>query len=290
MASFPLIGSQGSVVSWGATGTASNFYADLLSSITPASARWTISGDVHDVTGMGTYAVAKIPGLKSATAVISGFGGNAAGAVTPYVGNRGTLSFSAGGYALHIQSWEWTARTLAVHDITSTTQATPVLWRYFRPDIFTHSCRFTALVDDTTSLVNLPDVGASLPTVTLTYGSSQTIAVTGILRMVDCTVAKGNKQLVTYEIDGTSTAAMSGGFLSGLGTSDTWGGSANLTPFWTAGSASIEGQLIINNTSTGPKRVTFADSFWTSIRVAVSPGAPVGVQIGVQATGVVTIA
>lgn len=291
---YPLIAGEGSVYSWGTT---SNFYVDLLAAMTTNSARWSIVGDMHDVTGTGALNIAKIPGLKTATATISGFGGNAAGAATPYVGNRGSLTFSSG-YALHIQSWEWTARTTAVHDITSTTQTTPLLWRYFRPDIFTHSCRFTALVDSATGAGNAIvapfDVGAAVSTVVLTYGSSQTITLSGYPRAVSVSIVKGTKQLVTYEIDGTSTVAISGGFLSGLGATDTWGNTADSFPLWTAstGGAAV-GALIINNNAGGAgatKKVTFADSFWTSLSVSVSPSAPVGIQVGVQATGVVTIA
>lgn len=280
---YPLIGGQGSVASWG---TASNAYADLLAAITPASVRWSIVGETQDVTGIGALNVSRIAGLKSGSATISGFGGAAAATVTPVMGNYGSITWS-GGYTANVQSWEFTARTIAVHDITST-QATPILYRYFRPDIFTSSARFTAIVDDTAAVIAPFNVGTSAATVVLTYGSAQTITMTGFPRMVEETLTKGNKQLVTYEIDGTSTVAMSGGFLSGIGTGDTWGNTVNDFPLWSAG-GTVAGQLVINNISGGARKVTFADSFWTSIRASVSPGAPIGVQIGVQPTGVITI-
>ena len=272
--SYPLISANATVTSWGST----NFYSTVLAAITPNSARINITNDDQEVTGIGAFASVMIPGLKSANVTLGGYAGSPV-----YLGNAGSITSTGtpNGYVTTVQSWEWVARTPTVHDITPF-GGTPT-WKTFRPDIFTSSLRYTALVDSSTSLAPAPDAGGGLQTVTLTYVSGGTIAMTGLIKQIGVTAVRGNKQLVTYQLDGSSTVTTAGGIFGTY----TMGGANNTHPLWSAG-GSAAGAMVV--TLLTGKTISLADSFYTSMRVSCAPSAPVAVEFNVQATGAVTIA
>lgn len=271
---YNLIGANAVVTSWGST----NFYSTCLAAITPNSARITITNDDQEVTGIGAFASVMIPGLKSANVVLGGYAGS-----SPYLGNAGAITSTGtpNGYVTTVQSWEWIARTPTVHDITPF-GGTPT-WKTFRPDIFTSSLRYTALVDSSTSLAPAPDAGGGLQTVTLTYVSGGTIAMSGLIRQIGVTAARGNKQLVTYQLDGSSTVTTAGGIFGSF----TMGGANNTHPLWSAGGSAAGAMVVTLGTG---KTISLADSFYTNMRVSCAPSAPVAVEFNVQATGAVSIA
>lgn len=270
-------GAEGAITSWGST----NIYSTILAGITPVSAVLYVGSDDIDVTGLGAFAVTKIPGLKSARVDFRGYAGS-----TTYIGNNGNLAYSAGGYALHVPEWNWSMATPTVHDITEFNPT--VVWRSFMPDIYASSIRFTAGIDSTTALVMPPDPAAALPTLTLTYKSGATIASTGLIRAVSPSVVRGQKNVATYELVGTGNTTTVGGIFG----SRTWGGSNNSDttngmPLWSAG-GSAAGAMVI--TAVTGRTYSLADSFITSMRLSCNVGGAVMLEGSIQATGAVTVA
>lgn len=266
-----LAGIQGALTSWGSA----NQNATIASAITPASVNCTIAGDSQNVTGLNANYATMIPGLKSTSGTITGFTGS-----TPYIATSGQVAYNSGGYALHIYSAEATLRTATVHDITELSSGSQ--WKAFRPDLFTWSFRYTAGIDNTDPIVAPPNTGASLPTVTLTYGSGATLIGSGLIRQVTPTIVRGQKQIATFEVDGSGSLATAGGI---FGTS-TLGGSVNTAPLWAAGGAAT-GAMVI--TAAGSRTYTIADSFWTAIKLSWTPASAARVDINWQGTGALTI-
>lgn len=271
---YPTIWAEGTIAS-GWTGHA--FYVNLLAALTVRAATVTITNEDHDVTGLGAAVISRIPGLRSATATLQAF------AATPYIGNFMNVAYSAGGYAINPTSFEINISTPTVHDITSRTiPAGAPLWRYFRPDVFQASARYTAMADSATALV-VPSVSAAaLPTVTMTYGSGATLAGSGIIQQLGASITKGNKNLANYVVDWSGAVTAAGGIFG----SYVFG--SQVDPMWNGANTGTLIPLVV--TLASGRTITFADSFWTSIRISGSVGAPVMVDIGVRASGVVTIA
>lgn len=268
---YVLISDQGALTSWGS----GNQNATILAAITPARATLDIVENVANVSALGTAYESFIPNLKSVAGSIGGYIGSA-----PYIGAIGIVAFSSGGYALHVTEAEVSIRTTTAHDITELNAGSQ--WMRFRPGTLTWSIRYTAMIDSGTAIVAPPDTGASLPTVTLTYGSGATVAGAGVIRQVGVAIVRGNKQLVTYEITGTGTLTTAGGI---FGTS-TLGSTHNTAPIWNAG-GSATGAMVI--TAASGRTYSMADSFWTGIRLRVTPNAPASVDISWQGDGAVTI-
>jgi hypothetical protein len=263
---YPLIGDQGVVTSWGSA----NQNATILSNITPASTTINIDGDPQRITGLGVSTETEIPGLKSARGTISGFMGS-----SPYLGAICNVAYSSGGYALHVQSFEIVLST-AVHDLTEFNAGNQ--YKKFRPDSLRWGMTYTAIIDSGTAIVAPPDTGASLPTVTLTYGSGITCAGTGVIRSTAANITRGNKQMVTFGVDGNGNLTTAGGI---FGTS-TLGSTFNTAPLWNAG-GSATGAMVI--TAASGRTYTLNDSFWTSIRIRGTPTTPVQVSIDWQGEG-----
>lgn len=280
--SWPTIGAEGTITSWGST----NFYSTFLAAITPNAGTMTISNDAQDVTGINAYAATTIPGLKSATATIAGFLNNAGSAGAPYIGNAFTLTFS-GGYVVNPISWEWTASS-PDHDITSRTigGGTP-LWKYFRPDIFSARLRYTCFVDSSTTIALPLDPNAATSSCSLAYGNSATLAANGIITNVPISIVRGQRNLVTYELMGTGSWVSANG---PFGTSRTFGNTANTDPLWTAGvpTSSPAGALVLNTGNS--KTLTAQDSFWTQLRLAGTVSGAVQASANIRVTGTVVAA
>lgn len=273
---WPLIGSEGSVGSWGST----NFYSTLLTALSPNSAIVNVTSDSQDITELATFTVAELPGLLFGSATISGFAG-----ASPALGNNGGIAYSAGGYALHVYRSSVRMFTPTVHDITAMNTGSPPTVRAFRPDIFQIGGEYTAGIDSGTALV-LPNIpGDSLPTLTLTYLSGATLSGPAIIRQVGPSVVRGQKQVATYQWRGTGSWASVGGLFG----TRTFGSGANLDPLWSAGGSAAGAMTINMKAASTVKKVDFADSFWTGISLDWEPGAPVKASISVQATGAITV-
>lgn len=273
--SYPVIGANATVGSWGSA----NQNATILSNIIPASARYSLSNNGQDITGLGAFAVSEMPGLHSAGVTIGGLAGASA-----TLGTSIQVAYSGGTvapYALSMQSLSLVMRTPTVHDITAGSSGSPATFMSFRPDIFQCAARFTALVDSGTP-ITLPDTyGNTLNSAVFTYMSGGTLTLTGHVRTLEQTAIKGGKQLVTYGIGSVGTVVSAGG-LFGV---HTFGGTNNADPLWSAGGAAT-GALVLNMLGAGTRKITFTDSFWTSIAInATAPGQAVGVEIAIQPSG-----
>lgn len=273
------------VSSWGSA----NIYATILAAITPASARYTITNNGQDVTGIGAFAMSQIAGLISADVTIGGYAGSA-----PYLGVYGSIA--AGGspsgastpYVTSPQSLSITLRTTGVHDITTGSSGSPATYMSFMPDGFQASARWTSLVDSSTAL-SAPDTRATTTynQLAFTYANGGTVTFPACnIKTVDVQLVRGNKQLVTYQADSNGSISAAGGI---FGTQAAWGASTNPFPLWNLGSGT-PGALTLQLYSVGPKSVAFADSFLKSMTITAAPASPVGIECSVQPTGVITLA
>lgn len=272
-------GAEGTVVSLGST----NFYSDLLSRWTPMSARLRIESESHDITGMDVESAVKLAGLYSWTVEISGMAH-----ATPQIGNVGSVAFSAGGYALHVRSYNLNiqAREIDITELTGPPQGTGVS-RVWRPDgPIEISGDIETMADSSTSPVLPAHVAnpSSLPTVTLGYGdfgTDNTIAGGAQLTALDVSVAKGQENTYDYSFVGS-------GAWTPAGTTNPLGGTALGIPLWNAG-GSVVGPIVIA-TLTGTKTFTGADSFWTRLGIRTAVGSPIELNATLRGTGAITIA
>lgn len=269
------IGSEGRLTSWGSA----NFYSTLLAAMTTNRATVRIGSDDINITGLNVHQAAYIPGLKRVQVDITAMLGS-----TPYLGNNGLVSLSTG-YDELVQSFEWTASTPTVHDITPFASGGGVEWMSFRPDIFMASATFTAGVDSATALTLPPAPGASLPTLTLQYTTNGTLAASGIIRQVSAGPVRGQKNLAEYSLVGTG-AWTAAGAASVFG-SRTFGSSANNDPLWTSTGSAV-GAMVVQM---APSRtLTLTDSFWERMTLRCSVGAVPTINISVRGTGSVSVA
>lgn len=269
------IGSEGRLTSWGS----SNFYSTLLAAMTANRAVVRVGSDEIDITGLNVHQMAYTPGLKRVQVDITGMLGS-----TPYLGNNGLVTMSSG-YATHVQSFEWSASTPTVHDITEFSSGGSVEWMSFRPDVFMASATFTAGVDSSTALTLPPAPAASLPTVTLQYTTNGTLAASGIIRQLSAGPVRGQRNLAEYSITGTGAWTAAGA--ASIFGSRTFGSSANADPLWSAGS-SAAGAMVVQ---LAPSRtLSLADSFWERMVLRCSVGAIPTINITVRGTGALTVA
>lgn len=263
-------GDSGNVLSWG-----SGFYANLLAALTPMRCALFVGSDVIDVTGFQTFAAARTEGLKQWRVNISAYAGT-----TPYIGNAGTLAYSAGGYALHVPKWTWRAQSAAIPN----TEFNPsVEWRSFMPDIFQADCSFDAGIDSGTALVLPPAPAAALPTLTLTYKAGATLAASAIVNSMNASIAVRERNMAGYSVSGTGSWTAAGGIFG----TRTFGATINADPYWSAGGAAV-GAIVIQS-STG-RTYSGADSFWTGMTINCEVDKAVRVDLTVQGTGALTLA
>lgn len=281
--SYPLIGANATINSWGS----GNFNSTLLAWLTNASANIQLVNNGVDITGLGSLVRNEIPGMISANATLGGYVRATSGG-TPFLATAGGLAAVSGLYtAASIQSFAISLRTDTVTDMTAFNSATPPAAMLFRPGIFMASARYTAMVDSSTALTAPSRPGDALPTAVFTIGPSSTLTMTSAnVRVVSAVLQRGGqKQLVTYQMNSTTTVGASGG---PFGTR-TFGSTNNADPFWSAGGAAT-GALDAYMITGGAQKIGFADSFWTSIDINLPQlNAPVGYQIGIQASGAISI-
>lgn len=278
---YPLRGANATINSWGST----NFYSNLKTNITPASMAFNVQNNGVNVTGIGEFPISEIPGLISADATIGGFAG-----ASPYLGVYASSSASGGTtapYMVDIQSLNLTLRCLGVDDITTGSSGSPATYMSFMPvGGFQATATWTALVDQNTPLL-LPDIRTNtLNNIVFTYGNGQTLTfATGNIRTLGVRIARNSKQIVTYQANSVG-AVTPAGINSLLGT--TAFDSSNPFPLWSGPAGSTQGALTAYMHST-PRSIAFADSFVTAISISATPGAPVGVECQVQASGAITL-
>jgi len=282
--SFPLLGRNATVNSWGST----NLYSTILAAITPASARYTLRNNGQNITGIGSFAMSQIAGLCSADVTIGGYAGSA-----PYLGVYGSVA--AGGspsgastpYVTSPQSLTITLETTGVHDITTGSTGSPATYMSFMPDGFQARASWTALVDSSTALSG-PDLRTTTTynQLAFTYANGGTVTFPACnIQTTDVQLVRGNKQLVTYQAESNGGISASGGI---FGTQASWGTSTNPFPLSSLG-GSAAGALVLYLISGGAKSISFADSFIRSMSITATPSAPVAVTMAVRPTGSWTI-
>lgn len=279
---YPTVGTEGNLVSWGSA----NIYSTLVTNMRTFSAVFNEGADVVETTGLNSTAASRLPGLKSSSVSLSAYGMTGAANAYPNLGNVGTFVYTGSPththYSLHVQSYDVTIETAAVHDITELTAAPK--FRSFRPDYCTVSGSMQCIADSSTKIENLPDPNdAALPILTLTYGTTATLAGTAVCNQLGATVRRGDKNIVNYSFHSdNATPWAAAGALSIFGAL-TFG-----VPTWSAGGAAIGAMVIA--TLTGSRTISLADSFWRRIRLRCAPGELVSVDIDVVGSGTVTMA
>jgi|SRR5690606_12549737 len=269
---YPVVGAEGEVTSWGAAG----FYANLIAAISPNQATITEVCDEIETTPLGSGVGRFIPGLRSWSGSIT-----ANAFATPRLGNVGLVTWSAGGYALHVESFDLTLEA-GSHDITSFS-GTPPTYRIFRPDYVRGSGTFNARIDSETSLVGPHAPGATLPTLTLTYGSDTSAnAISGpaMIQQMQANMARGSLSTVAYSFRFVGTITPSG-------TSSLFGTTAFGIPLWASDGDTTNTLL----TLTAASGKTFSgDAFWTRIGLRCAVGESPEVTVDFQGSGALTIA
>lgn len=274
---YPTTGSEGRVASWGSA----NFYSVLLSKITPAGFTIDLSKDEHDITGMNVAAAAMLPGLGNWSASIS-----ALALATPRLGNVGTVVWSSGGYALHVESWEWTITAGAVHDITemAAVPASGPVWRAFRPDgPVKVTGRVNCRTDSATALTALALPTDAAATLTLLYADEATddqVSGSAYLTKLGVNQRKGSLTTAQYSFVGS-------GAWTPAGTNSPLGSAALGVPLWNQGSGT-PGAIVFDTLASSTRTLTGSDSFWKSITIRCAVGAPVELNVEVQGTGSLT--
>lgn len=283
---YPLRGLNASVQSWG---TGSNFYANLLTSMVPASASYTINNDGQDTTGIGSFPLSEIPGLLSATVRIGGYA-----MATPALGVYASVASSGGTvapYTVDVQSLTIALATTGVNETTIGSSGSPATYRSFMPDGFQAKATWKCMVDQNTPLV-LPDLrtNTTLNQLVFTYVSGGTVTMpTTNIRVMDVQASRPGKQMVTYSCNSSGPVATAGGILGTNSSSPGLGSSGNPFPLWSLGSSAV-GALVLYHIAAGARSITFADSWIKSLTInAQSIGAPVGVECDIQPTGSITI-
>ncbi len=275
---YTVTGIEGVVTSW-SNAPADTFNAVLLSKISPAQASLQIVSPEVDVTPLGASVAAAFPGLASWSGNISG-----RAFASPRLGNQGLLTYSAGGYALHVDSLAVRIRA-GEYDITEM-NATPPQWSRFCPGHSMWSASVRAMIDSATA-IPLPHMSStttsdtSLPTVTFQYGtgSDATLAGTGMITRVSPTIRVGSQSFVEFELRGT-------GVLAAAGAGSIFGTYNFGRPGWDAGSsaptATTDPKLVVTAVS---GRTYTGCAFWNSIDLTWDVRSPVAVSIGVRGTG-----
>lgn len=264
---YPTIGTEGKVVSWGAGG---GLYATILSKIRATGATWNVVGGPQDVSGLDTTTASKIAGLRSVTAQIRGYA-----LATPSLGYKAVVTQSGSGYVTRARSWEWTWATNTVHDITNLpdTAGNSVLWRSFRPDYGRWNGSYTCDQDSATALTPPLAAGASLPTITLNYTDTESIAGSCVIDSTPAMVVRGSPNRVTYNFMGS-------GSITAAGANSIFGAVTLTTPPWSAGGTA---HPLVIASLTGSRTITIADTFITSMTLRVpDPGVPMEVEINIQ--------
>lgn len=271
---YPITSADGvAITSWAGT-----FYSNLLSKAADISASLNIANSQADVTQLGGTTASYIPGLRAWDVSLSLRFATSGTPATVVQGTQGLVTFSAGGYALHVPSMEFEL-SAPVFEITSFA-STPPAWRAYRPGRAQGTFRFLARVDNATGMANLPGEGAALPTLTLRYGdenTDDTVAGSAILTGRRDNYVAG--QLATVEYSGVFT-----GSITPAGTNTPLGTSVIGVPLWDLGVADAT-KLIID---TGAESWG-GDAFWRRIRVAASVGEPVSIDVDAQGTNALAV-
>lgn len=272
------VGVDGEVTSWGSA----NFYSTMLARLTPVAIDWDENNDPIEVAALGTDYDTNIPSVRSWRATL-----RARAFATPRIGNVGTVTFSAGGYALHVRRWSLTIEA-QVHDITelASSPASGPTWRDFRPDRSRISGTISCHADSGTVPVNTHAIGASAPTLTLVYGDSATdeqLSGAAILSQLSGSVSRGSQNTLDYSF-------VQAGQWTPAGTNSFLGSTALGIPIWSEGGSAVGAIVWATKSTSTAKTATGTDSFWTSINITCEVDQPVEVSIAIQGVGALTYA
>lgn len=273
---YPNTGSEGNVVSWGSA----NFYSTLLAAVSGFSASVQVNGEDIDITEYNTYQYSTLSGLSDWSVTLEAYG-----FATPRLGNVGTVTWSATGYALHVYEWDWTIETEQVHDITEMgSSPTNTLFRSFRPDSTKWYGTIRARADSATALAVPHQPGTALPTLTLVYGDSATdesLSGTARIQQLSTAVRRGSLTEADFSFTGS-------GACTPAGTGSLFGSTAFTVPTWNEG-GSAAGAIVIDTKATATRKtLTGADSFWRRINLRCAVGEAVSITVDAQGTGALT--
>ena len=272
---YPVQGINGVVNSWSGT-----FQSNLLSKMVANAAVHNMSAAAAQVTGLNAAVESYIPGVGTWEVTIGG-----TAFASSRLGNQGLVAFSAGGYVYHVDSARVKIEA-QVHDITAFAATSPI-WGRFMPGVSNWSATYRCRVDSANN-VPIPhlapttsDGGASLPTVTFTYGKSNdaTLAGSCMIDRVSPAIRRGDQVWVDIGVRGT-------GALTPAGAGSILGSTAFGQPEWDQGSSppvsttqpSISFQAATSRTYVG-------SCFWKSIELAWDVRSPVSIVVVAQGTG-----
>lgn len=261
-----VIGIEGS-----ATWASSEF---LIANIRDYTATLTQRTDEHDVTGAGATATAtNIVGLRSTTASIAGrFPASA-----PLTGYKGNVVLDnshygdASGNVVNLLGWSLSVAWPAV-ETTSKVGGADVLWRTFKPSVYTATGEIRVNADDTEPLINAMGPGDSAIAATLDVDGTHSF--TGDLKLTGASFTRRVGQASTVAFPFLFTGAV-----TAVGANNVF--AAGALPLVTA-------QTLVVIAKTG--RQYSVSAFPTRVNVNVDIGSPIEVTCEAQGTGAVTAA
>lgn len=244
----------------------------LVAKIAVNGGTFTQNGDTHDVTARGATATAtNILGLRSSTATVTGRFPVAA-PKTGYAGNvvtGNTLYGDGSGNVVNLVGWDLDVAWPSV-ETTSKVGGASVLWRTFKPSVYTATGRIRCLADDTEALVvgQSPDDAAF----SLELSMDGTHKFTGSAKLtgagLNCRVGSANAVEFPFIFTGAVTAVGADNIFA-----------AGALPLVTA-------QTLAVIAKTG--RQYSGSAFPASVNVRVDIGSPIEVTCNAQFTGAVT--
>jgi hypothetical protein len=275
---YPLRSFEAAISSWGSA----NFYSTLLNALRVNGVRVNIRNPPMDVTGLTSSSKQLLVGLGEATIDIEAFA-----FATPRLGTQGLITFgtTTNTYVQFADEWDL-EMSWPEHDITQLSGAPT--WRSFMPGgPMTARGRFRARPVSDTALENpfITGTPAALPTLALRYGDSatdETLTLAGaVVSSLGVSASPGDPQMAEYEFE-------SDGAVTPAGTGSLFGTTALGEITWSAGGSAAGAMVVQTKDTATVKTISFADSFLTSIKMAVKVGEATRVSLSVRATGAVT--
>lgn len=280
----------GQLASIASTGASGAYIVALLNATNGMAAREldvTGEGDAFDNTvfGSGLVSAANLQGLNTWGVVIRGrYPGT--GRKT---GATGLLSYSSGGYALHVRQYELVMEA-TVHDITQMATA-GVTWKAFRPGLTRWSGTYEAMCDSATALVLPPGPSGAALAATFKVievgATDQTFAGNLHCRQVGASYQVDGLNAANYAFNGdgdltlaspsTNTGLLPDGVINFVGASNA---------HWNAAEDGVPDRTVLMTQS--PSRTLTGTGFLSKLVIRVKVDQPIEVEATITGAGVLT--
>lgn len=276
MAGIQTIGAEGIITSWAGTNNGT-----ILTALGEHSASLDMTNDAADRTqyASGLKAMSSGPGLRSWGGTISG---RLLTSSVPQVGYVGNLAVSSATdtYVTHVRSWSATITAIELDVTEYNSAATTAGWRSFRPGLVRLTGTFEALVDDATVLKPPYMATTTLPTLTLTLTTGNTLAFSAIVSQMGLAIPVGDLNRVTYSFEST-------GDITAAGTGNLFPAATIDIPTWDATPDGVADTTLVFQAAAS--RTFTGAAFWTSIGITHNPAAYIDVAVQYRGSGALTI-